>query len=137
MLILAILMGGLAFLVSDRAVVNVRAEDCGSVMMDLSDCYTYCGWAGDYDARSACYYSCEATHMMAGYTCGMPSHSPMMTTGGGCDASANGQRAYDNCIAGTLTGSWQDQYIAYMAYYGDMEVSCEMIGQDVEAQGCY
>lgn len=49
----------------------------------------------------------------------------------------NGQRAYDNCIAGTLSGSWLDQYFIYMAYYDDEEISCGMIAQGVEAQGCY
>lgn len=136
-LILTILLGGLAFLSSERSVVKVKAEDCGSVMMSLSECYAYCGWVPDYYGRLQCFTQCEFTHQMAGATCNWPTHSPMMVLGGGCDAAANGQRAYDNCIAGTLSSSWQEQYLIYMAYYGDMETSCAMIGQSVEAQGCY
>ncbi len=76
-------------------------------------------------------------HMQRGLTCNYPSHSPMMILGSGCDPAANGERAYDNCIAGALQGSWLDQYFIYMAYYDDEEISCGMIAQGVEAQGCY
>lgn len=137
MFILAILLGALAFTPSERTVVKVEAEDCSTVWFSLEQCYYTCAGITDIQQAIACYNNCEASHAMAGATCSMPSHSPMMITGGGCDPVENGQRAFDNCMAGTLPSSWQDQFVIYMAYYDDLEISCGMIAQGVEAQGCF
>lgn len=137
MLILAVLLGALAFTSSERTVVKVKAEDCSTVWFSLEMCYYSCAGIVDLWQAMQCYSNCELQHAMAGATCTMPSHSPMMITGGGCDPAVNGQRAFDNCMAGTLTGSWQEQFIIYMAYYDDLEISCGMIAQGVEAQGCF
>ena len=133
----AILLGALAFGTSERSIVNVQATDCSSAWLSLEGCYYDCAGVSNFSQRVGCFGNCESTHAFAGATCSMPSHSPMMVTGGGCDPAANGQRAYDNCMAGTLYDFWQEQYLIYMAYYNDMEVSCALIGQGVEAQGCY
>ena len=133
----ALLLGALMFVTSEHSVVPVKADDCSDAYMTLSVCYTSCSNISDNWARIQCFGQCELYHGLAGATCGMPSHSPMIVTGGGCDAAANGQRTYDNCMAGTLPQAWQEQYTIYMAYYNDMETSCTLIGQTVEAQGCY
>ena len=133
----AILIGALAFGTSERSIVNVKADDCSSAWLSLEICYYNCASVSPFSAQVQCFAHCQFTHALAGATCTMPSHSPMMITGGGCDPAANGQRAYDNCMAGTLEGYWYEQYLNLMAYYNDMWVSCATIGQQVEAQGCY
>ncbi|HEY6804937.1 MAG TPA: hypothetical protein VI306_15285 [Pyrinomonadaceae bacterium] len=137
LLIPALLLGALLFPLTDRPVVSVHADDCTSVNMSLSSCYTSAAGVSDFGQRVQAFGNCEFTHALAGATCSMPTHSPMTISGGGCDPAANGQRAYDNCMAGTLAGFWQSEYLNYMAYYNDMEISCAMIGQSVEGQGCY
>ena len=137
MVMLALMLGALVFTISDRSHVNVRAEDCPTVTMDLEICYYNCAGYPTYEGRRQCYSQCEFTNAMRGATCNYPSYSPMMIGGGGCDAAANGQRAYTNCLAGTLANGLEEQYFIYMAYYNDQETSCAMIGQSVELQGCW
>lgn len=134
LLTLVLMIGALVFAMSDH---SVRADDCSTAMFALEICNSQCGSLPTYEQKQQCYHNCYMSHAYAGATCSMPNHSPMMITGGGCDPAANGQRAYDNCIAGTLQGSWQEQYLIYMAYYDDIEISCGMIAQGVEAQGCF
>jgi hypothetical protein len=105
--------------------------------MDLEYSYYQCSGQSPYSTRQSCYSQAEFTHQMRGATCSMPSYSPMVVGGGGCDPAANGQRAYDNCQAGTLSGFWQSEYINYLAYYNDMDIACSMVAQSVENQGCY
>src|SRR5690349_2328035 len=88
--ILAILLGTLAFVTSERAAVNVQATDCSTARMNLEGCYYGCAGVSDFSQRVGCFGGCEFTHAEAGATCSMPSHSPMMVTGGGCDPAANG-----------------------------------------------
>jgi hypothetical protein len=134
----AVLLGGLALGTSERSVVKVQADDdCNLNSIALEECYFPCAYISDPEAKRLCYADCELAHSLRGVSCSFPSHSPMMITGGGCDPATNGQRAYDNCIAGTLSGFWLEQYLIYMAYYDDEEISCQLIGQGVEAQGCY
>jgi hypothetical protein len=134
---LGILIGALAFSISERSTVKVKADDCSSVWFSLEVCHYDCADVSPFSSRVGCFGNCQFTHALAGATCNMPSYSPMMVTGGGCDPAANGQRAYDNCMAGTLDGFWQDEYLNLMAYYNDMWVACATVGQHVEAQGCY
>lgn len=135
MMILAILMGGLAFLVSDRA-VKVQATDCSNAWLGVEMCYYNCSLNTNFSQRLSCYAACQYNHAYAGMTCEMPNHTPMMAPGG-CDPSANGLRAYDNCMAGTLAGFWLGEYLNYLAYYDNMEVACLMVAQSVENQGCW
>jgi hypothetical protein len=130
------LLGALAVGTPQHSIVTVQADDCSSAWMNLEGCYYTCGGVSDFSQRVGCYGNCEFSHAQAGAACNLPSYSPMMTTGNGCDPTANGQRAYDNCMAGTLGGYWQEQYLNYLAYYNDMETACGMVQWSVEGQGC-
>lgn len=138
LLILAILIGGLAFLLSDRTLVKAQfQEDCLNVMADLEYDYFICSYTPDYWDREQCYRDAEFTHQMAGAACGMPHYSPQMVPGSGCHLQENADRTYANCMAGTLTGYWQDQYLNYVTYYNDMDIACSATAQSVIDMGCY
>ena len=66
-------------------------------------------------------------HSIWGSACAFPSHSPMLDQNASCEA--NGDRLYDNCMAGTL-GAPLGRQIQSMS-------GCEAMRHEYLAQGCY
>lgn len=145
-LVLSVLTLTLWFVAIDRPTV-VKADSCWDAWGVFSDGFHSCSTSAVCDPGSPsynpsaclnCFIGLGEEHSIWSSSCSMPSHSPMVDPNAACEA--NGDRVYDNCMAGTAGHLWTAKYNQCLADNGEnanMIDCCEALRTEYLAQGCY
>ena len=127
--------------------VSVKADSCWDAWGIFSDGFHSCATANVCNPNSPsynpsacldCFLGLGEEHSIWGSACAFPSHSPMLDQNASCEA--NGDRLYDNCMAGTLGTLWGSKYNQCLADAGEnasVTDCCEAMRTEYLAQGCY
>ena len=145
MLVLGVLSLALVFLLLDK--VTVKADDCMGAWDTFFDGFRGCAESDecnpysmfrDRDKCFGCFEGLGNEQTIWSDACGLPSHTPMTDPYYTCQE--NKDRFRDNCIAGTLPYIHAVRYNQCLADYGpeaDINVCCDVVTDEVFAQGCY
>lgn len=145
MVVLCVLLLALVFLLSDR--VTVKADDCADAWDTFFNGFYDCAQSAECNPNSYFHNSQQCLGCFEGLgdeqtiwsdACGLPSHTPMTDPYYTCQE--NKDRFHDNCIAGTLPYIHEVRYNQCLADYGpdaDINSCCDLITDEVFAQGCY
>jgi hypothetical protein len=145
-LVLSVMSVALWFVAIDRPAV-VKADNCWDAWGVFSDGFHTCAISSQCNPSSpsynpsqcvSCFMGLGEEHAIWGGACALASHSPMIDSNASCNA--NGDRIYDNCMAGTAGALWGGKYNQCLAAAGDaanMVDCCEALRTEYLAQGCY